>query len=373
MHGFLTRILSKGKQPDAEHHSKVAGLLIEIPGIESANVIKSIDILADKISRSNGLKEKFINFDPETANQWISSPESSFIGDFFTDFFKRHGHRCIREAELREKDWATDRINFIKLIQSLLKHNKVRSTENCLSFEENFRNILNESNFIGRLLIKHVLPKARREVKARENTKSLCIKLQGYFKRAYLKLASNLVESGVLKDEDSIFFLTHKEIGELVRDKKIEYAERAVKRRNFLDQQMEIRFPDISYGVPLPVEENVDVTFDNGVLKGTPTSRGISEGKARIVKTLKDAGNIKHGEIMIVTFTDIGWTPYFSLISGLVTEIGSPLSHGAIVAREYGIPAIVNCHGATKYIKTGQHVILDANKGILTVKNCQVK
>jgi pyruvate,water dikinase len=68
---------------------------------------------------------------------------------------------------------------------------------------------------------------------------------------------------------------------------------------------------------------------------------------------------------MVVSFTDIGWTPYFSLIAGLVTEIGSPLSHGAVVAREYGVPAVVSAKGARQLIKTGDLVVLDGEKGIV--------
>jgi pyruvate,water dikinase len=72
---------------------------------------------------------------------------------------------------------------------------------------------------------------------------------------------------------------------------------------------------------------------------------------------------------MVVSFTDIGWTPYFSLIAGLITEIGSPLSHGAVVAREYGIPAVVSAKGARSFIKTGDMVSLDGESGTVELVN----
>ena len=68
---------------------------------------------------------------------------------------------------------------------------------------------------------------------------------------------------------------------------------------------------------------------------------------------------------MVASFTDVGWTPYFSIIAGLITEIGSPLSHGAVVAREYGIPAVVGAKGAKKFLSTGDMVRLDGNRGII--------
>ena len=73
----------------------------------------------------------------------------------------------------------------------------------------------------------------------------------------------------------------------------------------------------------------------------------------------------KKGEIMVARFTDIGWTPYYSVVNGLITEIGSSLSHGAVVAREYGLPTIVNVKGATKILKNGDHIVMNADKGTI--------
>jgi pyruvate,water dikinase len=96
-------------------------------------------------------------------------------------------------------------------------------------------------------------------------------------------------------------------------------------------------------------------------------SQGVVVGKVRIVNSLADASSLKKGEIMVARYTDIGWTPFFSIISGLITEIGSPLSHGAVVAREYGIPAIVSMKGALQNLETGQKIKLDAVKGEVVI------
>jgi pyruvate,water dikinase len=93
------------------------------------------------------------------------------------------------------------------------------------------------------------------------------------------------------------------------------------------------------------------------------------KARARIVNSVAEAAALQQGEIMVVSFTDIGWTPYFSLIAGLVTEIGSPLSHGAVVAREYGIPAVVSAKGARTFIKTGDMVALDGARGTVALVN----
>jgi pyruvate,water dikinase len=121
----------------------------------------------------------------------------------------------------------------------------------------------------------------------------------------------------------------------------------------------------MNVGIPKPLEEEVPVTITGNQIMGIPVSRGLVKARARIVNSVAEAAALQPGEIMVVSFTDIGWTPYFSLIAGLVTEIGSPLSHGAVVAREYGIPAVVSAKGARQLIKTGDLVVLDGEKGIV--------
>jgi pyruvate,water dikinase len=114
-----------------------------------------------------------------------------------------------------------------------------------------------------------------------------------------------------------------------------------------------------------------DVSFDleagDGTLKGVPVSNGTCEGIVRIVNSADDANRLQKGEIMVAKFTDIGWTPYYSVVNGLITEIGSSLSHGAVVAREYGLPTIVNVKGATQLLKNGDHITMDAGKGTIII------
>ena len=92
-------------------------------------------------------------------------------------------------------------------------------------------------------------------------------------------------------------------------------------------------------------------------------------GKVRVVCDIRDSGEIQSGEILVTTATNIGWTPVFSKVSAIVTDIGAPLSHAAIVAREFGIPAIVGCGNATTLLKTGDIVTIDGSAGVVTKMN----
>ena len=196
----------------------------------------------------------------------------------------------------------------------------------------------------------------------REYTKSCLIKIIDLFKTQYVLLAKLLVDAKVLPDTDLIYFLTHKEIGRLIEG-DASLVPLAGRRRKAYDIQKDLAFDDTYIGKP--VADTFDLEASDGVLKGVPVSNGVCEGIVRIVNSADDANQLRKGEIMVAKFTDIGWTPYYSIVNGLITEIGSSLSHGAVVAREYGLPAIVNVKGATKHLKNGDHITMDASKGIV--------
>jgi len=106
----------------------------------------------------------------------------------------------------------------------------------------------------------------------------------------------------------------------------------------------------------------IDSEAASGVLQGTPASAGLISAKARVI--LNPAGaKLEPGEILVAPSTDPGWTPLFLTAAGLVMEMGGPMSHGAVVAREYGIPAVVGVAGATHHIETGQQITVDGSSG----------
>ncbi len=109
------------------------------------------------------------------------------------------------------------------------------------------------------------------------------------------------------------------------------------------------------------------IDADGQVLTGLAASRGVVTGIARIVTTPQEAASLKKGEILVTRSTDPGWTPVFSIIGGAVLEIGGMLSHGAIVAREYGLPAVVNIPQAMQLIQDGQRVTVDGTRGRVVV------
>jgi pyruvate,water dikinase len=101
------------------------------------------------------------------------------------------------------------------------------------------------------------------------------------------------------------------------------------------------------------------------VLRGLPASAGVVEGRARVLFREGEMDALLPGEILVVHTTDVGWTPLFLVAAGIVTELGGPLSHAAVVAREYGVPSVVNVVGATRAIRTGDVLRVDGDRGVV--------
>lgn len=120
-------------------------------------------------------------------------------------------------------------------------------------------------------------------------------------------------------------------------------------------------------GRPVPVVAPPPTALADDQIAGRPASRGTVEGVVRVARSIHDARDVQRGEILVAPVTDVGWTPYFTVISALVTDIGSAVSHGAVVAREYGLPCVVNTLVATQVLRTGDRVRVDGDRGLVTL------
>ncbi len=340
-----------------EYQSFVSHLLSNIPGIESADILQRLQTLAGSIKARRPEAE---GFSAEELLAFIKG--NTELDAEYRAFLSRHGHRCIKEAEMRNKPWREDEISLMNYLLSI-----IRSPMNLEQKEEKI-DYGREFSFIKNPLLKAAAisyaKKSRQGVVDRESTKSELILLIDMFKTQYARLAEQLVAAGLLPDADLIYFLTHEEIGRLIEGES-SLQKAAVRRRKAHAIQEGLSFDDIYIGKP--VADVFDVDPSDGVMRGVPVSNGECEGIVHIVNSAEDANQLQRGEIMVAKFTDIGWSPYYSIVSGLVTEIGSSLSHGAVVAREYGLPTVVNVKGATKFLKNGDRIKMDAGKGTITI------
>ena len=196
------------------------------------------------------------------------------------------------------------------------------------------------------------------------------------FKQVLQKIEKEFIKKGLLKNEGDILFLTYPEISEHLSASSMLFkiAPQIIEeRRSEFLRTSELIYPDDFYtsrginSAPAEVIKKEKSPETEGSLKGMCACGGIIEGRAKVLSTVLEAGKLEKGDILVTRQTDPGWVVVFPLISGLIVERGGMLSHGAIVSREFGIPAIVGVDSATTLIKDGDRIILNANSGEITI------
>ncbi|WP_241727962.1 PEP-utilizing enzyme, partial [Dietzia sp. DQ11-38-2] len=208
---------------------------------------------------------------------------------------------------------------------------------------------------------------AQEGARGREETKSAMALMAHALKRGYRHLGEVLAAAGRLPDADLVFFFDRAELGRIVGPGEIgDLVQSALARREALAFQDVLEFPDVSVGRPVPLIARPPREAAGGEIIGRPASRGSVEGVVRVARSILDAREVRSGEILVAPVTDVGWTPYFTVIAALVTDIGSSVSHGAVVAREYGLPCVVNTLVATQTLRTGDLVRVDGDRGVVT-------
>ena len=351
----LLGVIAGGRDPSEADHATAAALLAGAAGVESADIVTGTERIATEIAADANDEASFVQARPEEALAWIRSSAAGAARAEFERYLRTHGHRAIKELELRQPEWREDPLPVIRSLQVTLRQGGPEEAHRAKAIRTNEAGVA----------VRALAGLARRAVRAREETKSGLVAVTTRFKKAYRALAALMVTEGLLPDADALYFLTHDELGRLARGDDASLAATALARRQAFAEQERYEFPDVFQGEPARLDLDRVAADSPGVVRGAPVSRGRVTGIARIVRNLDEAAALQRGEILIAPITDVGWTPYFSLIAGLVTDIGSAVSHGAVVAREYGLPAVVNTRTATRVFRTGDLVVLDGESGVV--------
>jgi pyruvate,water dikinase len=190
------------------------------------------------------------------------------------------------------------------------------------------------------------------------------IKRDFIYKKALLREADALVRAHVLRDREDIFFLRFDELKEVVRSQRVN-EELMQQRKDAFAWQRTLTPPRVLTSDGEMVSGSYRRTdVPSGALVGLPVSAGTVEGRARVILDLNNA-HIEPGDILVTRFTDPSWTPVFISIRALVTEVGGLMTHGAVIAREYGLPAVVGVVRATALIRDGQRIRVHGTQGFV--------
>ncbi len=214
----------------------------------------------------------------------------------------------------------------------------------------------------------------QRRVDIKGRVTELYSRLLAELRWRFVALEQIWIKSGLLQETGDIFFLELDQVRRLVAGDDFELRKDLSKivqlRRSQFDQDSQFnQIPLLVYGHTPPHPLPASVLYSDQVLQGIPASHGQAEGRIKVVRNLQDLPEINREMILVVPYTDSGWAPLLVRAGGLIAEAGGRLSHGAIIAREYGIPAIMDVHNATWILQDGQRVRMDGSRGIIELSN----
>ena len=368
--GFISALLSgvigKGKALTGEQEALIARLLSGA-GTVSAELVVELEALIALLAREPESEPRFARVPPAAALDWLTDEAPSPLRAAFHRFLERHGHRGFRELAIEAPAWIDDLLPLISSMQPMLlarlQGGGTRGPREPAPAASASPGSLSQE--APGLALRGLIRLTQSGVTRREQTKSMLVDVTHRFKRAYRALGAQLAAEGLLPEAELVLYLTHEELGRLALTHEAGLAARAESRRRAHQVQATLAFDEVCVGRPLPLEPSpLELDASEGLV-GQPVSPGVVEGPARVVRTLEEATALQPGEILITPLTDVAWTPYYSLIGGLATDLGSPFSHGAVVAREYGLPSVANLRSATRTFRTGERVRLDGDRGVL--------
>jgi pyruvate,water dikinase len=284
----------------------------------------------------------------------------------------RYGMRCVGEIDITRPRWSERPATLLPVILGNVRN--FGPGAGARRFEQGRREALaKEQDVLERLRAlpdgerkagetKDMIDRVRTFIGYREYPKYGMVSRYFVYKQALLKEAERLARAGALREKEDIFYLRFEELHDVAR------TDHVIQRRKeeFRSYQALVS-PRVltSDGEVLTGAYRRD-DVPSGALAGLPVSAGVIEGRARVVLDMARA-DLEAGDILVTTYTDPSWTPLFVAIAGLVTEVGGLMTHGAVIAREYGLPAVVGVVDATRVIRDGQRIRVHGTDGYVTI------
>jgi len=310
----------------------------------------------DKLAELAGEKLKDISF--ESLKDLYQNDQE--FTDAFDLFLKEYGHRGPGEFDIACKTYAEEPEIVIHMLIGARNKPNI-----CIDRSKIIKEILSSLKPFEKGVVKLLLPRIETYYPLRENGKHYYFKQMAKVKEQLFAIADKLIDKNFIKEKRDIFFITWDELKSIANGQlnNSEVSKIVEKRRKEWELFKEAPVPDIIY----ESGEKISTQVQKGkIIYGEPLSFGKVRAKVHIIKEFKDGSRLKKGEILVTHHTDPGWTPLFSIASGVIIEVGGFICHAAMVARELGIPAVV-IKGATSLIKDGQEIELDADAGRLEI------
>ncbi|PWB84579.1 MAG: hypothetical protein C3F11_00570 [Methylocystaceae bacterium] len=284
----------------------------------------------------------------------------------------KYGHRGFDELDVANPRWSETPEAVKELARNLGA--ATHSPQSARRVRDEAQAALRALPVFLRLALGWLVAKAEEGFRLREQTKSALVAVaSGVTRHFALEYGNRFVARGVIEKRDDVFMLTMTDLWALANgDWSGEGARELIEDRRkqweawrACDPPPDVIIETSSGAAPMTSAECTEAS--GHILRGLAASPGIAQGQARKLRNPSEAERLRDGGVLVARSTDPGWTPLFLLARGLVIEIGGYLSHGAIVAREFGVPAVVNVRGGYDSIEDNVDLVVDGNKGIVTV------
>jgi pyruvate,water dikinase len=331
--------------------------------------------VADVVRQYPAVLEYFNHAKDETFFEDLAGLEGGgAVSASMRTYLEKYGMRCSGEIDITKPRWSEKPTALIPMIISNIRNFEPNSSR--MRFEQGRLEAAQKEHEI----LEHLkqLPGGKKKAKKtkkmidvlrnvtgfREYPKYSFIKRFQVYKNALMREAAVLVQKGIIQELEDVYYLSFEEFRNAVNTNQLDYCI-ITKRKEDYTVFEKLTPPRVmtSEGEVIFGEYNTG-NIPQGALVGIPVSSGIIEGRARVVLKMEDA-NIEDGDILVTSFTDPSWTPLFVSVKGLVTEIGGLATHGAVITREYGLPAVVGVENATKLIKDGQRILVNGSEGYI--------
>ncbi|MEQ8174607.1 MAG: phosphoenolpyruvate synthase [Syntrophomonadaceae bacterium] len=291
-------------------------------------------------------------------------------------YLNKYGMRCAGEIDITKARWSEKPAALVPMILSNIKNCEPNASHR--KFEQGRLEALKkEQELLERL---KQLPDGEQKVQETKQKISLMRNFIGYreypkygminryfvYKQALLKEAEQLVQANVIREKEDIYYLTFEELREVVRTNKLNYQIVSIRKDEYKLYEKLTPPRVITSDGEIIAGQYKRENLPAEAIVGLPVSSGVVEGRARVILNMEDA-DLKDGDILVTSFTDPSWTPLFVFIKGLVTEVGGLMTHGAVIAREYGLPAVVGVENATQLIKDGQRIRVHGTEGYVEI------
>lgn len=379
----LMQLLSKYCQDPTKLYAALSKILGSCPDVLSAQIPRRINKMAKLIAKNNDQKtlEEFVSMTPKEALKFVSRDLRSPLAKEFDEFMVTFGHRCYHEFEISSVAWRDKPEEIAETLQSNVRSFIGKRPDEIDESEPPKRSLGEVIDSLGikfswldRLRLRYIHePRCQTFVSVREQTKDIMIEFCDIQRDATRLLARELRQNNRLPDEDLLYYINYTELAAITRDPQPALVMHASRRRKLFKRMFAQawRFEEIIRGyemLPLHLKQaqQMDEKLANASrLYGTTASSGQVRAKVCIVNGYSELNKVEPGDILVTYSTDIAFSPIFPLISGVVTEIGGLISHGAVVAREYGLPSVIGIENATTILKHGEEILLDADNGAI--------